>query len=74
MLTISTVLPPQFVSNAEYFKYPSRVQNGFYCTPLEPGYSVEIFDSAIEEFEFPYGTFWRGPQAESLKQSMLEGR
>lgn len=57
----------------EYFVYPSRVENGYYCTPLEPGYSVEIKDSAVEEFDFKHGTFWTSHQSEALKKIMLLG-
>jgi L-galactonate dehydratase len=43
---------------SEHFRYPSRVEHGYYRTPLEPGYSVEILDSAISKFDFPHGSFW----------------
>lgn len=55
----------------EYFRYPSRVERGFYRTPLEPGYSVEIYDSTINQFEFPNGTFWTSEQAGALIERMV---
>lgn len=59
--------------HAEYFHHPSRVTNGYYVTPLEPGYSVAIYDSAIEEFEFPNGTFWASGASKGLIEAMLVG-
>ena len=53
--------------------HPSRVENGFYCTPLEPGYSVEITDAAIREFDFNRGTFWQTPKGEEIKKTMILG-
>ena len=43
----------------EYFKYPCKVKNGSYFPPLSPGYSTEMLDSLVEDFEFPYGKVWR---------------
>jgi L-fuconate dehydratase len=43
----------------EYFKYPCEVKNGSYFPPLSPGYSTEMLDSLVEDFEFPYGKVWR---------------
>ena len=72
MSTISTVyLQSVFIDNLEYFRYPSRVEQGYYRTPLEPGYSVEIYDSAIDEFEFPRGSFWASAQASALIDRMV---
>jgi hypothetical protein len=47
--------------------------NGYYCTPLEPGYSVEIYDSAIKEFEFRRGMFWASNEARAVVDLMIHG-
>jgi L-galactonate dehydratase len=57
----------------EYFRYPCRVVNGYFTTPLEPGYSIEIYDSTIDEFEFPHGTFWTSPIGKEVTEIMLQG-
>lgn len=33
-------------------------KDGYFVTPLEPGYGVEFLPSAIEEFSYPLGSFW----------------
>ncbi|PHH65983.1 hypothetical protein CDD81_931 [Ophiocordyceps australis] len=37
----------------EHFVHPSVITNGFYQTPMEPGYSVEMKAESIERFSFP---------------------
>jgi L-galactonate dehydratase len=58
---------------SDHFRYPSKIEKGYYCTPLEPGYSVEIYDSAIKDFEFPRGTFWASDEARALVDRMING-
>lgn len=37
----------------EHFLHPSVVQNGYYRTPTEPGYSVEMKPESMDRFAFP---------------------
>ena len=55
----------------EHFHHPAVVQNGYYQTPFEPGYSVEMKPESMEHFSFPgeAGGFWKSAEA----KSMLEG-
>ena len=45
-----------------HFVQPARVVRGYYRTPTEPGYSVEMKAESMREYEFPgeEGGFWRG--------------
>lgn len=43
----------------EHFTDPCVVVSGSYTIPTEPGYSAEIHESSIDEYEFPTGTFWQ---------------
>jgi L-fuconate dehydratase len=44
----------------EHFCCPVRMKNGRYLPPTEPGYSTQIVEPSLEEFEFPKGVAWRG--------------
>jgi L-fuconate dehydratase len=47
----------------EHFKTPCTInQNGRYNVPLNPeeGYSIEMYEKSIAEFEFPGGSYWVG--------------
>lgn len=43
----------------EHFTDPCVVVSGSYLMPGAPGYSAEIFESSIEEFQYPNGKFWK---------------
>ncbi|KAH0537200.1 L-galactonate dehydratase [Glutinoglossum americanum] len=43
----------------EHFHYPAVIKEGFYQTPTEPGYSVEMREESMERFSFPEGEFWK---------------
>lgn len=43
----------------EHFVYPVIVKNGRYMVPLDPGYSIEIKERSLDEYEFPHGRAWR---------------
>ena len=43
----------------EHFVDPCIVTNGSYVLPSQPGYSAEMYQSSIEEFSFPDGSYWR---------------
>ncbi|KAF2098926.1 enolase C-terminal domain-like protein [Rhizodiscina lignyota] len=56
----------------EHFLHPSSVRNGYYVTPTEAGYSVEMKGPSMEQFEFPGKegvSWWRGEEAKGI----LEG-
>ena len=42
----------------EHFVAPCVIESGAYLLPTVPGYSAEIYESSIEEFEYPAGTYW----------------
>ncbi|RFA10811.1 fuconate dehydratase [Subtercola boreus] len=42
----------------EHFVEPCIVENGAYQLPLAPGYSAEMFESTLDEFSFPNGSYW----------------
>ncbi|SMY24010.1 unnamed protein product [Zymoseptoria tritici ST99CH_1A5] len=56
----------------EHFLHPSEVVDGFYKTPLEAGYSVEMKEESMRRFEFPGEegvSWWRTEEARPI----LEG-
>ncbi|KAI9799397.1 MAG: L-galactonate dehydratase [Piccolia ochrophora] len=44
----------------EHFLHPAKVQAGYYVTPTEPGYSVEMKPGSMDRYSFPgeEGTSW----------------
>ena len=44
----------------EHFRYPAVVRAGRYLAPTAPGYSVEMLDASLDQYEFPGGPAWRG--------------
>ena len=55
----------------EHFLHPSVIRDGYYQTPTEPGYSVEMKAGSMEKFSFPGGEggWWRSEEARPI----LEG-
>ncbi|KAF6224792.1 hypothetical protein HO133_009986 [Letharia lupina] len=55
----------------EHFNHPAVIKNGYYQTPTEPGYSVEMKEESMEKYGFPgeEGGFWRSEEARPI----LEG-
>lgn len=37
----------------EHFLNPSSIQEGYYVTPLEPGYSVEMKAASMDQYTYP---------------------
>ena len=37
----------------------SIIKDGGYVTPTNPGYSVKIKDSSLNEFDYNNGTYWK---------------
>jgi L-fuconate dehydratase len=44
----------------EHFRYPAVVRSGRYLAPTAPGYSVEMLNASLDQYEFPNGPAWRG--------------
>jgi len=42
----------------EHFKYPCAIKDGAYVLPKSHGYSATIKKSAIDNFNYPNGSFW----------------
>jgi L-fuconate dehydratase len=58
-LDMSIADPPQ------HFVYPCSINSdGHYNVPLDSkeGYSIEMKDASIAEFEFPHGSYWASAQ------------
>ena len=46
-------------SCSEHFENPAIIKDGGYVTPTNPGYSVKIKDSSLNEFDYNNGTYWK---------------
>ncbi|KAI5366407.1 Putative mandelate racemase/muconate lactonizing enzyme, enolase-like, L-fuconate dehydratase [Septoria linicola] len=56
----------------EHFLHASVIKDGYYTTPIEPGYSVEMKADSMDRFEFPGRegvSWWRTEEARPI----LEG-
>ncbi|KAI2607979.1 enolase C-terminal domain-like protein [Hypoxylon sp. NC1633] len=56
----------------EHFLHPSAVKDGYYQTPTEPGYSVEMRPESMDRYSFPGEegvSWWRSEEARPI----LEG-
>ncbi|KAF3043651.1 L-galactonate dehydratase [Didymella heteroderae] len=56
----------------EHFFNPSRIEKGYYVTPTEPGYSVEMRPESMDKFEYPGKegvSWWKSEEARPI----LEG-
>jgi L-galactonate dehydratase len=56
----------------EHFFNPSKIEDGYYVTPKEPGYSVEMKPESMERFSFPGKegvSWWKSEEARPI----LEG-
>jgi L-fuconate dehydratase len=42
----------------EHFTDPCLVENGNYLLPSRPGYSAQMYESSIAEYEYPFGGYW----------------
>lgn len=54
----------------EHFLHPSVIKDGYYQTPMEPGYSVEMKADSMEHFSFPgaEGGWWKSEEAKPILQ------
>lgn len=56
----------------EHFYHPAVIKDGYYTTPTEAGYSVEMKPESMEQYEFPGKegvSWWRSEEAKGI----LEG-
>ncbi|KAF2824249.1 mandelate racemase/muconate lactonizing protein-like protein [Ophiobolus disseminans] len=55
----------------EHFYNPSVIRDGYYVTPTEPGYSVEMKPESMDRYSYPGGEggWWRSEEARPI----LEG-
>ncbi|GAA3765568.1 enolase C-terminal domain-like protein [Terriglobus aquaticus] len=42
----------------EHFTDPVEMVNGHYRLPIAPGYSAQMWDASVAEFQFPHGRAW----------------
>lgn len=53
----------------EHFYHPAVINNGFYVTPTEPGYSVEMRPESMAKFEYPGEegvSWWQSQEAKTV--------
>ncbi|KAM8967462.1 mitochondrial enolase superfamily member 1 [Pelodytes ibericus] len=43
----------------EHFKYPVSICNAAYMPPKDPGYSTEMKEESVKEYQFPDGVAWQ---------------
>lgn len=55
----------------EHFVYPARIVQGWYATPLEPGYSVQMKEESMRRYRYPgeEGGFWKGEEAKTILEA-----
>ena len=55
----------------EHFHHPAVIRDGYYETPTDPGYSVEMKEASMVKFSFPGagGGWWKSVEARVI----LEG-
>ncbi|KAF2157656.1 enolase C-terminal domain-like protein [Myriangium duriaei CBS 260.36] len=57
----------------EHFYHPSVIKDGYYTTPTEPGYSVEMRPESMDKFEYPGKegvSWWRSEEAKPILQGV----
>ena len=56
----------------EHFHHPSEIKDGYYVTPMDPGYSVEMKPESMERYAYPGKegvSWWKSEEARPI----LEG-
>lgn len=43
----------------EHFHHPCQIKNGCYMPPEAPGFSIEMKDSSLADYEWPSGKVWQ---------------
>ncbi|MFC4397748.1 L-fuconate dehydratase [Arthrobacter sedimenti] len=57
----------------EHFVDPCIVKDGAYVMPATPGYSAELKEQTLQEYAFPYGTYWAGTDTGQAEQAWRAG-
>jgi len=52
----------------EHFLNPSKIKEGYYVTPMQPGYSVEMKAASMDQYTYPgeEGGFWKSEAAKPI--------
>ncbi|MET4783242.1 L-fuconate dehydratase [Glaciihabitans sp. UYNi722] len=56
----------------EHFTAPCIVENGAYLLPTAAGYSAEMYQSTVDEYSFPSGSYWASVAPEVQAQPVIE--
>ena len=56
----------------EHFHHPAVIQDGYYQTPTEPGYSVEMKADSMRRYAFPGDetSWWKSDEAKPILQGL----
>jgi len=57
----------------EHFVDPCIIKDGAYVMPANPGYSAELKEQTLQEYAFPYGTYWAGTDTGQAEQAWRAG-
>ncbi|OAQ65243.1 mandelate racemase/muconate lactonizing enzyme family protein [Pochonia chlamydosporia 170] len=60
-------------SHRENLRHPSKIENAYYVTPLEPGYSTGYAEGVLEKYTYPNGTFWSSDVGQKIMASPTGG-
>jgi L-galactonate dehydratase len=53
----------------EHFLHPCQVKGGYFVTPMDPGYSVEMKEASMEQYAFPgleRVSWWKSEEAKQI--------
>lgn len=57
----------------EHFVDPCIIRDGAYVMPSNPGYSAELKEQTLQEFAFPWGSYWTGTERGRAEQGWRTG-
>jgi L-galactonate dehydratase len=57
-------------SFSEVITHPVKVENGYFITPWEAGYSVEYKSDAIRKYEYSRGEFWNSSHGLTIRNGL----
>lgn len=60
-------------SHRENLRYPSKIEDAHYVTPLHPGYSTGYTAEALEKYTYPNGSFWRSDVGREIMDAPTGG-
>lgn len=53
----------------EHFVDPCIIKDGAYVMPVNPGYSAELKEQTLQEYAFPWGSYWTGTETGRAEQA-----